>query len=118
MAKSLGGGFPIGAFWVREKYADLLSPGTHATTFGGTPLGCAVALKILEVIERDQLAANAEQLGQFMTGELQRLIRKFPSVLKEVRGFGLMIGLEFREGCAGLSRLGKDAGDSGGGSVA
>jgi acetylornithine/N-succinyldiaminopimelate aminotransferase len=102
MAKSLGGGFPIGAFWVREKYADLLSPGTHATTFGGTPLGCAVALKILEVIERDQLASNAEQLGQFMTGELQRLIRKFPSVLKEVRGFGLMIGLEFRENAPGF----------------
>ncbi|MEY2560309.1 MAG: acetylornithine/N-succinyldiaminopimelate aminotransferase [Verrucomicrobiota bacterium] len=102
MAKSLGGGFPIGAFWVREKYADLLSPGTHATTFGGTPLGCAVALKILEVIERDQLAANAEQLGQFMTGELQRLIRKFPSVLKEVRGFGLMIGLEFRVDAPGF----------------
>ncbi|MEY2518711.1 MAG: acetylornithine/N-succinyldiaminopimelate aminotransferase [Verrucomicrobiota bacterium] len=102
MAKSLGGGFPIGAFWVREKYADLLSPGTHATTFGGTPLGCAVALKILEVIERDQLAKNAEQLGQFMTGELQRLIRKFPSVLKEVRGFGLMIGLEFRVDAPGF----------------
>ena len=55
MAKSLGGGFPIGAFWVRAPYADLLGPGTHATTFGGTPLACAVALKILEVIERDGL---------------------------------------------------------------
>jgi acetylornithine aminotransferase/acetylornithine/N-succinyldiaminopimelate aminotransferase len=102
MAKSLGGGFPIGAFWVREKYADLLSPGTHATTFGGTPLGCAVALKIIEVIERDQLADNAEQIGHFMVGELQRLIRKFPSVLKEVRGVGLMIGLEFRENAPGF----------------
>jgi acetylornithine aminotransferase/acetylornithine/N-succinyldiaminopimelate aminotransferase len=102
MAKSLGGGFPIGAFWVREKYADLLSPGTHATTFGGTPLGCAVALKVLEVIERDQLADNAEQIGHFMVGELQRLIRKFPSVLKEVRGFGLMIGLEFRADAPGF----------------
>jgi acetylornithine/N-succinyldiaminopimelate aminotransferase len=96
MAKSLGGGFPIGAFWVREPYADVLSAGTHATTFGGNPLGCAVALKVLEIIERDQLADNARELGGFMTGELQRLIRKFPSVLKEVRGFGLMIGLEFR----------------------
>lgn len=96
MAKSLGGGFPIGAFWVREQYADLLSAGTHATTFGGNPLGCAVALKILEIIERDQLAENARELGRFVTGELQRLIRKFPAVLKEVRGFGLMIGLEFR----------------------
>ena len=65
MAKSLGGGFPIGAFWVRDCYADLLGPGTHATTFGGTPLGCAVALKIFEVIEREGLAENARHLGQF-----------------------------------------------------
>jgi acetylornithine aminotransferase/acetylornithine/N-succinyldiaminopimelate aminotransferase len=96
MAKSLGGGFPIGAFWVREKFADRLSAGTHATTFGGNPLGCAVALKVLEVIERDQLAENAREIGRFIMAELQRLIRKFPGVLKEVRGFGLMIGLEFR----------------------
>jgi acetylornithine/succinyldiaminopimelate/putrescine aminotransferase len=102
MAKSLGGGFPIGAFWVREKYADVLSAGTHATTFGGNPLGCAVALKVLEVIERDQLAENAREIGGFITGELQRLIRKFPAVLKEARGFGLMIGLEFRADAPGF----------------
>ena len=103
MAKSLGGGFPIGAFWVRDKFADVLSAGTHATTFGGNPLGCAVALKVLEVIERDQLADNAREIGRFMVDELQRLIRKFPSVLKEVRGFGLMIGLEFRADAPGFS---------------
>jgi len=102
MAKSLGGGFPIGAFWVREPYAELLSAGTHATTFGGNPLGCAVALKVLEIIERDGLAAQAWELGEFMMGELQRLIRKFPSVLKEVRGFGLMIGMEFRTDAPGF----------------
>src|SRR5712675_46795 len=56
MAKSLGGGFPIGAFWVRAPYADLLSAGTHGTTFGGSPLACAVALKVLEVVEREHLA--------------------------------------------------------------
>ena len=102
MAKALGGGFPMGAFWVCEKFADLLSAGTHATTFGGNPLGCAVALKVLEVIERDQLADNAREIGRFMMDELQRLIRKFPSVLKEARGFGLMIGLEFRSDASGF----------------
>ncbi|MEY2558091.1 MAG: acetylornithine/N-succinyldiaminopimelate aminotransferase [Verrucomicrobiota bacterium] len=102
MAKSLGGGFPIGAFWVRERHAEVLSAGTHATTFGGTPLGCAVALKILEVIEREQLADHARQLGDFMKAELQRLIRKFPAVLKEVRGAGLMIGVEFRSDAPGF----------------
>ena len=102
MAKSLGGGFPIGAFWVREAHADRLSSGTHATTFGGNPLGCAVALKVLEIMERDQLTENARELGDFMKGELARLIRKFPAVLKEVRGFGLMIGVEFRTDAPGF----------------
>ena len=95
MAKSLGGGFPIGAFWVREKFAELLSAGTHASTFGGTPLGCAVALKILDVIERDHLAENARCMGDFLIGELEKLRQKYPRMLRAVRGFGLMIGIEF-----------------------
>src|SRR5581483_465554 len=66
MAKSLGGGFPMGAFWVRERFGEVLSAGSHATTFGGTPLACAVALKIFEVIERDRLAENARSLGAFI----------------------------------------------------
>jgi acetylornithine/N-succinyldiaminopimelate aminotransferase len=97
MAKSLGGGFPIGAFWVRDKYADLLGPGTHATTFGGTPLACAVALKILDVIERDHLADNARHLGAWLKNELQRLVNTYPQVLKAARGLGLMLGLELAE---------------------
>src|SRR5437588_4313179 len=109
MAKSRGGGFPIGAFWVREQYADSLSAGTHATTFGGNLLGCAVALKVLEIIERDQLADNARELGRFITDELQRLLRKFPAVLKEVRGVGLMIGLEFRPDAPGFRAAEKAA---------
>jgi acetylornithine/N-succinyldiaminopimelate aminotransferase len=109
MAKALGGGFPLGALWVREKYAEVLSAGSHATTFGGNPLGCAVALKVLEVIQRDQLAENAREIGSFIAAELQRLIRKFPAVLKEVRGFGLMIGLEFRADAPGFSGSDKTA---------
>jgi acetylornithine/N-succinyldiaminopimelate aminotransferase len=100
MAKSLGGGFPIGAFWVRREahdvpLCDLLGPGLHASTFGGTPLGCAVALKVFEVIERDHLADNARNLGEWIKQELQRLVNTYPRVVKGVRGLGLMIGLEF-----------------------
>ena len=95
MAKSLGGGFPIGAFWVREKFANLLSAGTHASTFGGTPLACAVALKIFEVIEREHLAENARQVGNFLFTELQEIQQRFPEILKVIRGLGLMIGIEF-----------------------
>src|SRR6204780_2366403 len=79
MAKSLGGGFPMGAFWVRAPYADLLGPGTHGTTFGGTPMACAVALKVLEVIEREKLADNARSLGEFLKAGLQQLIQKYPT---------------------------------------
>jgi acetylornithine/N-succinyldiaminopimelate aminotransferase len=97
MAKSLGGGFPIGAFWVRAPFADLLGPGTHASTFGGTPLACAVALKIFEVIEREKLDENARKLGDWMLNELQRLGKNYPSVVKNARGLGFMLGLELAE---------------------
>lgn len=97
MAKSLGGGFPIGAFWVREPYADLLGPGTHASTFGGTPLACAVALKVLEVIERDDLATNARQVGDYLKERLNALAQKYPAAIKGARGLGFMLGIELAE---------------------
>lgn len=109
MAKSLGGGFPIGAFWVREPYADLLGPGTHATTYGGTPLGCAVALKVLEVIQRDHLAANARRVGDLLKDGLNRIAEKYPQVLKEARGVGLMIGLQVADGIPAFAGADKPA---------
>lgn len=94
MAKSLGGGFPIGAVWMREPYQDLLGPGTHGTTFGGTPLGCAVALRVLEVIERENLAQNARTMGELLKGRLKELAAKYPGILREARGLGLIVGFE------------------------
>ncbi len=97
MAKSLGGGFPIGAFWVRAPHADLLGPGTHASTFGGTPLACAVALKVLEVIERERLDEQACKLGEWLKRELEHLAASYPQVVKRGRGLGLLLGLELVE---------------------
>ena len=97
MAKSLGGGLPIGAFWVRDRHADLLGAGSHGTTFGGTPLACAVANKIFEVIERDRLADNARHTGEFLKSELNKLTEEFPNVLNGARGLGFMLGLELAE---------------------
>jgi len=94
MAKSLGGGFPMGAFWVRAPFADLLSAGTHGTTYGGSPLACAVALKVLEVIERDKLEANAREVGEHLKAGLLALKQRYPKAVREVRGLGLMLGLE------------------------
>jgi len=96
MAKSLGGGFPIGAFWIRAPYADLLGAGTHGTTYGGSPLACAVALKVLEVVEREGLADNARRTGEFLKSGLTRIWHQFPAVIKSVRGLGLMLGLELQ----------------------
>ncbi|MGE3310030.1 MAG: aspartate aminotransferase family protein [Limisphaerales bacterium] len=101
MAKSMGGGFPIGAFWVREeahgvRLCDVLGPGTHATTFGGTPLGCAVALSVFDVVEADGLEAHVRELGDSMRGELERIARQYPGVVKSVRGMGFMMGIELR----------------------
>lgn len=87
----------MGAFWVREPHADLLGPGSHATTFGGTPLGCAVALKIFEVIEREHLDQNARVLGDWFLRELEALAAAHPAVLKTARGMGLMLGFELRD---------------------
>jgi acetylornithine/N-succinyldiaminopimelate aminotransferase len=102
MAKSLGGGFPIGAFWVRAPYADLLGSGTHGTTYGGSPLACAVALKILEVIERENLVENVRQVGGFLKTGLQQLAQKHPGVIQCVRGLGLMLGVELVPDIANL----------------
>ncbi|MBG88702.1 MAG: aspartate aminotransferase family protein [Verrucomicrobiales bacterium] len=96
MAKSLGGGFPIGSFWITEKHADLLGPGSHGTTFGGTPLACAMASKIIEIVERDNLAGNAVAMGSLLKDELNVIAEAHPNVINTVRGLGLMIGVELQ----------------------
>jgi len=98
MAKALGGGFPMGAVWISEQYAEVLGPGTHGSTFGGNPMACAVANKILEVIDRDNLAANVRELGHFLIDELSSLREKYPPAIREVRGLGMMIGIEMGDG--------------------
>jgi acetylornithine/N-succinyldiaminopimelate aminotransferase len=94
MAKSLGGGFPMGAFWVRAPYADVLGAGTHGTTYGGSPLACAVALKILQVIQQERLAENVRQVGDFLKRGLQQLAQKYPAMVLSARGLGFMLGME------------------------
>tara|TARA_B100000586_G_scaffold14391_1_gene9884 strand:+ start:1520 stop:2755 length:1236 start_codon:yes stop_codon:yes gene_type:complete len=98
MAKALGGGFPMSAVWISEQHAEVLGPGTHGSTFGGNPMACAVANKILEVIDRDNLAANARELGHFFIDELSTLREKYPAAIREVRGLGMMIGIEMGDG--------------------
>ena len=104
MAKGIAGGFPMGAAWIRRPYADLLGAGSHGTTFGGTPLACSVALAVFDVVQRENLADNARHLGDHLHSRLSTLN---PERIREVRGLGLMIGVELREDIASLKADGK-----------
>jgi len=94
MAKGLGGGFPIGSMWVGEKAADLFHPGSHGTTFGGTPLGCAAALAVLDVIERERLLEKVRLNSVPWISDLKGLAAEFPAHLSGVRGYGYLVGLQ------------------------
>jgi len=94
MAKGLGGGFPIAAMWVRENAADLFHAGMHGTTFGGTPLACAAALAVLDVIEKEKLLAHVQTESVTWHGALQALVRDFPKQVLAVRGRGFMVGVQ------------------------
>ena len=94
MAKGLGGGFPIGSMWVRDRCAELFHPGNHGTTFGGTPLACAAALAVLDVIERDGLLEKVRTLGAPWHEALRQLAKDFPRHVSGVRGLGYLVGIQ------------------------
>ncbi len=91
-AKGLGGGIPIGAMLCRSS-CDVFEPGDHASTYGGNPFACAVALRVCETLVKDNLIANARERGQQLQAGLQQLQAEFPHVIAEVRGWGLIVGL-------------------------
>lgn len=96
MAKSLGGGFPIGAIIAQRKIADTLGPGKHASTFGGSPLACACSLAVFQAIEKEKLLANAKEMGEYLYKKLSHLKEKY-HIIKEIRGKGLMLGIELNK---------------------
>ncbi len=93
LAKSLGGGFPIGAMITKDKIASYFSPGDHASTFGGNPLACSAACAALEAVLEEKLIENAAQVGDYFIEKLKELKKKY-SFIKDVKGKGLMIGVE------------------------
>ncbi len=102
-AKSIGSGYPLGSFWIRnralsednpQKLCDLLGPGTHGTTYGGSPLACAAGLSTLNVILRDNLPARSALLGKKIAAEVTGW--KHP-LMSSIRAFGMMIGFELNE---------------------
>ncbi len=104
LAKALGNGFPIGAMVAKEKVADAFSPGDHASTFGGNPLACTAALATLEYMLSHGVIENAARMGAYFKERLVELAGRF-SFIREVRGLGLLLGLELTiEGAPIVSR--------------
>ncbi len=92
-AKGLGNGVPIGACLGNKKASNLFTPGSHGSTFGGNPLVCSVSSKVIDVIEKNKLCKQSENIGNYLINEIKNKVQNL-SVVKEVRGKGLMIGIE------------------------
>ncbi|SUP43683.1 acetylornithine transaminase [Veillonella criceti] len=94
LAKGLAGGVPIGAFLSTNKLAHTFKAGDHGSTFGGNPLACAAANAVLTAIETEQLMANATTVGDYLLEQLLHLKTRYPTLITDVRGKGLMVGVE------------------------
>ncbi|MBN1526025.1 MAG: aspartate aminotransferase family protein [Candidatus Omnitrophica bacterium] len=93
LAKSLGGGIPIAACVARGKFADVLTPGTHASTFGGSPLVCAAGLAVFEAIEKEKLLQNANAMAAYLRKKLEALKEKY-DFIGQIRNMALVVGVE------------------------
>lgn len=103
VAKGLGNGIPIGACLASGIAAKLFTPGRHGSTFGGNPLACRVGCKVLEITSRDELPQRADRLGRRLVEGLRQAVGALPGVI-EVRGQGLMVGIELDHTCEDLAR--------------
>ena len=108
-AKGLGNGFPIGACLAYGQAANLFHPGNHGSTFGGNPLACAAAMTVIRQINRNNLMQRARNLGDYILGQLNITFGKL-DYIKEIRGSGLLIGIEMAESCPELVPLAQSQG--------
>jgi acetylornithine/N-succinyldiaminopimelate aminotransferase len=93
-AKGIGGGFPMGACLAKEKVAKALTAGSHGSTFGGGPLAMACANAVLDILLADGFLANVERMGRLLRARLEALVKRYPNILVDVRGAGLMLGIK------------------------
>ncbi|HBL81776.1 MAG TPA: aspartate aminotransferase family protein [Clostridiales bacterium] len=100
LAKALGGGVPIGAVCAKDFAASAFAPGDHGSTFGGNPLACAAALSVFDIFEKENLVENSRIVGEYFMEQLKAIAENVPCI-KEIRGKGLMIGIEFTGPIAG-----------------
>ena len=96
IAKGIGGGFPIGAVLMNKKVAVGMTPGTHGSTFGGNPLAMAVANTVMDIISNKKFLNNVKKSSKYFFSKLNKLKEKYPSIIKEIRGRGLLIGIQLQ----------------------
>jgi len=94
-AKGLAGGIPIGALLCKQ-FCDVFEPGNHASTFGGNPFACAAALTVCQTVEQDRLLQNVQERGEQLRKGLRAIATKYPQLIAEVRGWGLINGMELQ----------------------
>ncbi len=94
IAKGIGGGFPIGAVLMSKKVARGMTPGTHGSTFGGNPLAMAVGNTVMDIVSSRKFLTNVKNLSKYFYSNLNILKKKYPNVIKEIRGRGLLIGIQ------------------------
>lgn len=94
MAKSLGGGLPLGALLVNKRLKDVFSYGDHGSTFGGNPLACAAGGEVVKTITDPDFQNTIKEKSSFLVTELEKLMNNYPQIIKEIRGRGMMLGLE------------------------
>lgn len=99
-AKALGGGFPIGAVLASDKAVEFFVPGDHGCTFGGNPLACACGIAVMKELTENGVLENAERMGNYLQERLQQLAEKY-DVIEEVRGMGLLVGVQMKAGKKG-----------------
>jgi acetylornithine/N-succinyldiaminopimelate aminotransferase len=97
IAKGIGGGFPIGAVLMNKKVASGMTPGTHGSTFGGNPLAMAVGNKVMDIVSSKKFLNNVKNSSKYFFSNLNQLKEKFPNVIKEIRGRGLLIGIQLHK---------------------
>ena len=94
IAKGIGGGFPIGAVLMTKKVAKFMTPGSHGSTFGGNPLAMAVGNAVIDEILKKNFLHNVRRISKYFHSELNNIKNEFPNIIKEIRGVGLLIGIQ------------------------
>ena len=94
IAKGIGGGFPLGAVLMNKKVSSGMTPGTHGSTFGGNPLAMSVGSVVMDIVSNKKFLKNVKNLSEYFLLNLNNLKKKYPNIIKEIRGRGLLIGIQ------------------------